>query len=203
MSKPMLSRLSEQEYLRGELDGDTRHEYVDGEVYAMAGAGEAHNLIALNIASKLRDFARGGPCRVFISDMKLHVQTWRAYYYPDVMVTCDPGDHHSHFKERPSLVVEVLSPGTESTDRREKMLAYRTLPSLREYVLVATDKRQVERYRRDEHDEWQLAVGQDDLLLLESVGARLTLDEIYEDVRPDEQPFGAARGEEGREKGEG
>lgn len=184
MHKPMLSGLSEQEYLRGELDSETRHEYVGGEVYAMAGAGEAHNLIALNIASKLRDFARGSPCRVFISDMKLHVQTWKAYYYPDILVTCDPGDNQSHFKERPSLVVEVLSANTESTDRREKMLAYRTLSSLREYVLVATDKRQVEIYRRDAQDEWQFAaVSQDGSLALQSLGASLTLDEVYEDVR--------------------
>jgi Uma2 family endonuclease len=186
MSNPMLSRLSEQEYLSGELISEIRHEYVDGEVYAMAGAGEAHNLIALNIASKLREFVRGGPCRVFISDMKLHVQTWKAYYYPDIMVTCDPDDSHSHYKESPSLVVEVLSPGTESTDRREKMLAYRTLTSLREYVLIASDKRKIERYQRDEHDEWQLTgVDQSAALLLESIGASLTLDDIYEDVRLD------------------
>lgn len=193
MSNPMLSRLSAQEYLHGELSSEIRHEYVDGEVYAMAGAGEAHNLIAGNIFAKLRDFARGGPCRVFISDMKLHVQTWKAYYYPDILVTCDPTDNHSHFKERPSLVVEVLSPNTESTDRREKMLAYRTLSSLKEYVLVATDKRQVEIYRRDEHDEWQLAaVSPDGPLLLESVDASLTLDDIYEDVKLDVQSRGLA-----------
>lgn len=186
MSNLMLSRLSEQDYLRGELSNEIRHEYVDGEVYAMAGAGEAHNLIAGNVFARLREFVRGGPCRVFISDMKLHVKTWKAYYYPDVMVTCDPTDNQSHFKERPSLVVEVLSPSTESTDRREKMLAYRTLSSLREYVLIAADKRQVEIYRRDEQDEWQLAVTSDgEFLSLESVACRLTLDEIYEDVRLD------------------
>jgi len=182
----MLSRLSEQDYLRVELSSEMRHEYVDGEVYAMAGAGEAHNLIAGNVFAKLREFMRGGPCRVFISDMKLHVKTWKAYYYPDVMVTCDPADSQSHFKEQPVLVVEVLSPSTESTDRREKMLAYRTLSSLREYVLIAADKRQVEIYRRDERDEWQLAVTRDgESLLLESVACRLTPDEIYEDVRLD------------------
>lgn len=185
MSNPMLSRLSEQEYLHGELSSEVRHEYVDGEVYAMAGAGEAHNLISLNIASKLREFVRGGPCRVFISDMKLHVRTWKAYYYPDIMVTCDSADSQSHFKELPSLVVEVLSPSTESTDRREKMLACRTLSSLREYLLVASEKRQVELYRRDERAEWQLAaVSQEEPLMLESVGRSLTLDEIYEDVKP-------------------
>jgi Uma2 family endonuclease len=183
----MLSRLGEQDYLRGELSSEIRHEYVDGEVYAMAGAGESHNLIAGNVFAKLREFVRGGPCRVFISDMKLHVKTWKAYYYPDVMVTCDPADSESHFKERPSLVVEVLSPSTESTDRREKMLAYRTLSSLREYVLIAADKRQVEIYRRDEQDEWQLAVTSDgESLSLESIACCLTLDEIYEDVRLDD-----------------
>lgn len=77
--------MSEQDYLRGELSSEIRHEYVDGEVYAMAGAGESHNLIALNIAAKLRELVRGGSCRVFISDMKLHVKTWKAYYYPDVV----------------------------------------------------------------------------------------------------------------------
>ncbi|MFZ3017174.1 MAG: Uma2 family endonuclease [Gallionella sp.] len=184
MSNLMLSRLSAEDYLHGELSSEVRHEYVDGEVFAMAGAGETHNLIAGNIFSKLRDFVRGGPCRVFIADMKLHVQTWKAYYYPDILVTCDPSDSHNYFKERPSLVVEVLSPGTESTDRREKMLAYRTLPSLKEYVLVATDKRRVEIYRRDEQDEWQLAdFNPGDPILLESVGASFTLDEIYEDVK--------------------
>lgn len=189
MGKLVLSRLSEQDYLQGELSSEIRHEYVDGEVYAMAGAGEAHNLIAGNVFARLREFVRGGPCRVFISDMKLHVKTWKAYYYPDVMVVCDPADNQSYFKEQPILVVEVLSPGTESTDRREKMLAYRTLPSLREYVLIAADKRHVEIYRRDDHDEWQLAVTNGGASLpLESVACRLTLDEIYEDVRLDAAP---------------
>ena len=190
MNKPMLSRLSTQDYLRGELDSEIRHEYVDGEVYAMAGAGEAHNLIAGNVFAKLRDFARGGPCRVFISDMKLHVRTWKAYYYPDVLVTCDPSDNHTHFKERPSLVAEVLSPGTERTDRREKMLAYSTLSTLKEYVLIATDKRQVEIYRRDKDDEWQLAViSPDEPLTFASLGASFTLDEIYEDVKLEARPI--------------
>jgi len=168
------------------LTGEIRHEYVDGEVYAMAGAGEAHNLIVGNVFCKLRDFARGGPCWVFIADMKLHVKTWKAYCYPDILVTCDPTDDHNYFKERPSLVVEVLSAGTESTDRREKMLAYRTLSTLQEYVLIATEKRKVEIYRRDEDDEWQLtAVSSDTVFLLESVGLSITLDEIYEDVKLD------------------
>jgi len=176
-------RLTAEDYLSGELTSDIRHEYVDGEVYAMAGAGEAHNLIALNVASFLRSHARGGPCRVFISDMKLHVATWKAFYYPDVMVVCDPDDAQTYYKQSPSLVVEVLSPSTESIDRREKMLAYRTLPSLREYLLIAQDKRQLELYRRADDGDWLLAVrAETGAVQLDSVNASLALDEVYEDV---------------------
>ncbi|HOE41354.1 MAG TPA: Uma2 family endonuclease [Rhodoferax sp.] len=177
-------RLTAVDYLAGEQDSDIRHEYVDGEVYAMAGAGESHNLIALNVASRLRNLVRGGPCRVFISDMKLQVAAWDAFYYPDVMVVCDASDTQTHFKRSPSLVVEVLSPATESIDRREKMLAYRTLPSLREYLLIAQDRRHVELYRRADSGTWFLAAlpeGAD--VPLECVNASLTLDDVYEDVK--------------------
>ncbi|OLP06381.1 hypothetical protein BLL52_2617 [Rhodoferax antarcticus ANT.BR] len=175
--------MTADDYLSGELTSDIRHEYVDGEVYAMAGAGEAHNLIALNVASFLRSHARGGPCRVFISDMKLHVATWKAFYYPDVMVVCDPDDAQTYYKQSPSLVVEVLSPSTESIDRREKMLAYRTLPSLREYLLIAQDKRQLELYRRADDGDWLVAVrAETGAVQLDSVNASLALDEVYEDV---------------------
>ncbi len=177
-------RLTAEDYLSGELTRELRHEYVDGEVYAMAGAGEAHNLIALNVASFLRSHARGGPCRVFISDMKLHVVTWKAFYYPDVMVVCDPNDAQSLYKQHPSLVVEVLSPSAESIDRREKMLAYRTLPSLREYLLIAQDKPQLELYRRADDGDWILAEhAQAGAVQLASVNASLALDVVYEDVK--------------------
>lgn len=186
MTNLKYSRLTEADYLLGELASEIRHEYVDGEVFAMAGAGEAHNLISLNIAARLRGLVRGGPCRVYISDMKLRVKTWKAYYYPDVMVTCDPTDSEANYKERPSLVVEVLSPSTERTDRREKMLAYRTLTDLREYLLVATDKQHVELYRRDAQDEWQLTnLNPADGIHLESLGYDLSLNDIYEDVKLD------------------
>jgi Uma2 family endonuclease len=186
MTNLKYSRLTEVGYLLGELASEIRHEYVDGEVFAMAGAGEAHNLISLNIAAKLRGLVRGGPCRVYISDMKLRVKTWKAYYYPDVMVTCDPTDSEVNHKERPSLVVEVLSQSTERTDRREKMLAYRTLPDLREYLLVATDKQHVELYRRDAQNEWQLTnINPADCIHLDSLGYDLSLNDIYEDVKLD------------------
>lgn len=183
MHHARLTRLNADDYLEGELKSDIRHEYVDGEVYAMAGAGEAHNLIALNVASRLRGAARGGPCRVFISDMKVRVAAWNAFYYPDVLAVCDASDTQTYFKEKPCLIVEVLSSSTESIDRREKMLAYRTLTSLREYVLIAQDKRQIEVYRRGEDGAWSLeTLTEGDVLQLECVGATLSLDEVYEDV---------------------
>ena len=161
-----------------------RREYVDGQVYAMAGAGEAHNLIAGNVFSRLRQAARGGPCRVFISDMKLRVAAWNAFYYPDILVACDPLDGDAYFKEKPCLIVEVLSPATEGIDRREKLLAYRTLDSLREYVLIPQDRRPIEVYRRGDDGGWVLeTLGVGDALTLECVAASLTPDEIYEDVK--------------------
>lgn len=183
MHHARLTSLSADGYLEGELKSDIRHEYVDGEVYAMAGAGEAHNLIAGNVFSRLRGAARGGPCRVFISDMKVRVAEWNAFYYPDILVVCDSSDTHTYFKESPCLIVEVLSPSTEAIDRREKLLAYRTLDSLREYVLIAQDKRRIEVYRRGDDGAWSLeTLTEGDPLHLECIAATLSLDEVYEDV---------------------
>lgn len=184
MRQVRLPSLSADDYLEGELKSDIRHEFVNGEVYAMAGAGEVHNLIAGNVFSRLRAATRGGPCRVFIFDMKVRVAAWNAFYYPDILLTCDPSDTQSYFKERPCLIVEVLSPSTEGIDRREKMLAYRTLPSLREYVLISCDERLIEVYRRGEDEAWSVeTLGEGDLLRLECAGVSMTLDEVYEDVQ--------------------
>ncbi len=183
MRQARLPSLNADAYLAGELKSDIRHEFVNGEVYAMAGAGEAHNLIAGNVFTRLRGAARGGSCRVFISDMKVRVAAWNAFYYPDIVLTCDPSDTEPYFKEHPCMIVEVLSPSTEGTDRREKMLAYRTLPSLREYVLISQDKRLIEVYRCDNDGAWSVAsLGEGDLLRLECAGVSMTLDEVYEDV---------------------
>jgi Uma2 family endonuclease len=179
-------RYTAADYLEGEARSTVRHEFVDGEVYAMAGAGEAHNLIAGNVFARLRSAVRGGPCRVFISDMKLHVAAWNAFYYPDVMVVCNAADANTHYKESPSVIVEVLSDSTAGIDRREKLLAYRTLASLREYVLIAQDKRQIDVYRRapdGANDVWLLeSLGEGDLLQLEIIGVGMSMAEVYEDV---------------------
>jgi Uma2 family endonuclease len=184
MQLALKPQLTAADYLDGERTSDTRHEFVDGHVFAMAGAGESHNLITGNVFAKLRNLVRGGPCRVFISDMKLNVVEWNAFYYPDVMVVCDADDTQPYFKQSPCLVVEVLSPSTASTDRREKMLAYRTVPSLRDYLLISQDKRRVELFRRAADGTWAEAVVVDaGEVALESVQTSLALNDIYEDVK--------------------
>ena len=185
MHRAYQPRFTAADYLEGEKNSTVRHEFIDGEVYAMAGAGEAHNLIAGNVFARLRSAVRGGPCRVFISDMKLHVAAWNAFYYPDVMVVCNAADAHTHYKESPSVIVEVLSDSTAGIDQREKLLAYRTLASLREYVLIAQDKRQIDVYRRQPDGTWSLeSLGEGDLLQLDSVGigVGMSMAEVYEDV---------------------
>jgi len=174
-----------EEYLAFEEQSDVRHEYIAGEVHAIAGSSERHQIIAFNIASALRRAARERGCRVILNDVKLQVEP-DFIYYPDIMLLCDPADDDPYIKERPSLVVEVLSPTTATTDRREKMVKYREIPSLLCYLVVSQDERKLERH-------WRAAVGDpwEFELLLESLNSRITIpgldveltfDEVYEGV---------------------
>ena len=171
-------------YLQGEQDSEIRHEYVAGEVFAMGGAAEAHNRIAGNLFYRLRGQTGGTGCSVFISDMKVRVESHEAFYYPDVLLTCDPNDSNRLYKTHPCLIVEVLSASTEVRDRREKLQAYRSLPSLRDYLLVAQDQRRVERYRRADDGSWHYEVYDSGALRLgcDGLQVELSLDDLYEDV---------------------
>ena len=173
------------EYLEGEPKSPIRHEYIAGAVYAMAGAGERHNRIAGNLFFHLRAACRGKPCGVFMNDMKLRIDDSDSFYYPDVLVTCEPTDTHSLYKKLPCLLVEVLSPSTETIDRREKLLAYRKLSTLRHYVLVSQDQRWVQWHRRNVQGQWEVFDVQDQCTLqltCPGIEVNLSLDEIYEDV---------------------
>ena len=177
--------LSTEEYLQLELTAEVRHEYLAGQIYAMVGASEAHNIIATNLIAILRTHLRGSSCRAFVSDMKVKVKTQQAdiFYYPDILVTCDPDDSEKYFKTKPSLIVEILSKSTEVTDRREKRLNYQTINNLQEYVLVSQDEMKVEIYRKDSNGNWMLAtLGEYDELVLDSVGLTITMGDVYEDV---------------------
>lgn len=143
--------LTPEDYLRLEAESPIKHEYLDGEVYAMAGASDAHVTIAGNLFALLRSHMRGTGCRVYISDMKARIEACNRFYYPDVMVTCDTRDSEtSDYKRFPKLIVEVLSDSTEAFDRGDKFADYQTLESLQEYVLVNTRHQRVECFRRNE-----------------------------------------------------
>jgi Uma2 family endonuclease len=171
------------DYLAGEADSPIRHEYIAGEVFAMAGAGDAHVTIALNLASLLRAHVRGGPCRVYIADMKLRVEQADAFFYPDVFVTCDPADAGRRTaKQQATVVIEVLSERTEGYDRGTKFAHYRRLETLEEYVLVDSRSRTVEVFSRRD-DGWLFqAVPEGGRLRLESLDFGCELDAVYEDV---------------------
>lgn len=182
-----LQTLSPEDYLRLEAQSPARHEYVAGEIYAMTGASIRHNLIALNIASSLRSHLKSSSCRVMMEGVKLHVARDNAYYYPDVMVSCDPRleklSANDMVVEQPVVVVEILSESTAGTDRREKMSAYRKLASLKEYVLVEQDTRHIDIYRRVGDVGWEQVILEGaDVLELASLEFRLPLDEIYDGV---------------------
>lgn len=176
---------TEAEYLKAEQASEVRHEYIGGDLYAMAGASEEHNIISLNIAAAIRAHLRGKPCKVFIHDMKARVYAQLTlYYYPDVMVVCDPGDDDRFFKSKPRIIVEVVSESTRGTDEREKLLTFIQLPSLEEYVLVEQDRMKVTIHRRAA--EWvpEFLEGPEALLKLHSIGFEMPLSAVYEDVPP-------------------
>ncbi len=148
-------RLTPEDFLAWDATQTQRHEFVDGEVFAMAGAGEGHVTVALNVAMALRQHLAGTPCRTFITDMKL--QAAKAFFYPDVMVTCSASDASSPLiKHEPVLLVEVLSPSTAAFDRGNKFATYRTIATLREYLLVDPDKHRADLYRLGGDGLWVL-----------------------------------------------
>lgn len=185
MSLRLMHRyLSVADYLIGERESPTRHEYVDGRLYAIPGASDRHNRIALNIASRLNSHIGEGPCEVFISDMKVKVDPV-VYYYPDVVVCCDPPGRDPYVRTQPVLVIEVLSQHTARIDQHEKLLAYKLVPTLREYVLIAQDHCHVEVHRRTDPEGWnrEILTEPDEVLQLNSVSMELPLADIYRGVR--------------------
>lgn len=184
MAEPALNlpRMTAKEYLELERDASCKHEFVDGIVYAMAGASRRHNLISGDVFGALLSRVRP-PCVVFSSDMKVHVQesTTERYYYPDTHVSCSDLDNDEQFNSLPLLVVEVASDSTEGYDRGEKFATYRLLPSLLEYVLIQQVTPQVEVFRR--RTGWQSEhFGLADQVTLESIQLTLPVATFYQRV---------------------
>lgn len=183
--------ISVEDYLEGEKVSDVRHEYVAGQVFAMTGTSEAHNRIAGNLFFHLRAATRGKDCGVFMNDLKVSVPSQQAYYYPDVMLSCEGYDAQAYVKFAPCLIAEVLSPSTKHIDRREKLLGYRQLESLRYYLVVAQDRPLVEVWQRDlssaSETVWsqQRLTAPDAAVVIDCppVSCTLRLADLYEDVR--------------------
>ena len=145
---PSYPLLSESEYLDGEALAKTKHELVDGQAYAMAGASEYHNLLSSNMLTELKNRLKGSPCRVFIADMK--VRAGSDFFYPDVMVVCQQDDANAYYKNAPTLIVEVLSKSTRRFDKTQKRLRCQQIPSLEYYVLIEQDIAEIVVFSRQE-----------------------------------------------------
>ena len=174
--------LSPEDYLAGELLSEERHEYIAGVVHAMAGASAVHNTISLNIYGTVYNHLKGKTCQGFGSDMKLRLNFGpdTVFYYPDAMVVCDPTDDATYYRERPVLIIEVLSPQTARVDQREKFLAYRTLPSLEVYVLVDQSRCYVTLYRRATNWSPEILTDPSDFLTVPALGWSVPLRDLYE-----------------------
>jgi Uma2 family endonuclease len=175
---------SAADYLAWEAAQPERHEYIDGEVFAMAGAEDRHVTVAGNLYMTLRQHLSGSACRTYMSDMRLHVAAANSYFYPDVLVTCSALDQASAMvKTEPKLIVEVLSPTTAACDRGLKFSHYRTLTSLEEYVLVDLDTRATDCCRKGADGLWVLhPFGRGEAVELASVALTLTAAQLFAEV---------------------
>lgn len=176
--------LSELEYLALEQQSTVRHEWIEGQMVAMAGSSKQHNTIAGNIFTHCHITLRNTPCRPYSSDIKVRALSNRNYYYPDIVVGCESDESNDYYLEKPCLIVEVLSESTEKRDRTEKLIAYLNIPSLKAYVLVAQDKPEVDCFYRDEQGIWQvkLLTGLEAVLELPCVSTPISLADIYTNV---------------------
>lgn len=186
MSSQPTTYLTPAQYLSVEREAEYKNEYIDGEMVAMTGASRKHNLITVNITSEIGQQLKGRTCEAYASAMRVRVPSSRLYTYPDVVVCEEPvfEDDHLDTLLNPTLIVEVLSNSTELYDRGKKFGFYRTIESLKDYLLVAQDERRIEHYTKQADGRWLLAEysSQEDVIELESIQCRLALGEVYDKV---------------------
>jgi len=187
--------ITPDEYLALEERAAVKHEYLDGVIYAwqgygpaaMAGGSRVHNEIVQNLVVALRPAIRGGPCRTFATDMRLHVRAKDAFFYPDIMITCSVTDlagdgTRVNVISEPIAIMEVLSESTEAFDRGEKFETYKLIPTLREYLLVPTAGRCIEAYRRQPDGSWALLRYDGIPVEIQSLNCTVTPDAIFESL---------------------
>ena len=185
IASPKQVRMTAEEYLAWEARQEVRHEYCDGEVFAMAGGTKGHDEIAFNLRRSLIDRVEQQDYNMSGSDVKVMTNEGRSYRYPDLSVSCDKRDRENDsFYEFPKLIVEVLSSSTESADRDEKFQEYIQIPTLEEYVLVNAKRMQVECYRRGEGRMWlYFPYKEGDRVEIDSLNIEIPIEQIYKNVR--------------------
>jgi len=180
--------ISIEEYLEGEVISIVKQEYIDGEVFAMAGASTKHNSISINVSSNIYSGLKksNSTCRVFSSDMKVKASlSSTSFFYPDVMVVCDTDDEDDYYQNTPKLIVEVISKSTRRNDFTTKMMSYFNIPSLEEYVLIEQDFCQVYVYRKNEN--WKsTAYFLGDEINFESIDTIISVEDIYYQIKNDD-----------------
>lgn len=180
-------RYTAEEYLELERQAEYKSEFVDGEIFAFAGASESHNLIATNCTGELRQQLKGKPCKLYSSDMRVQLAESRRYTYPDVLVTCGDAEFVDEKRDtltNPTLITEILSPSTEGYDRGKKFESYRQLSSLQTYMIISQDKPLVEVFERQEDESWRFNAyrGLNASVPLPTLGCNLSLREVYDRI---------------------
>lgn len=180
----LVEAISESDYLAGEKLATERHEYVKGHTYLMAGASKRHNRIARNFITRLESAAKRQGCEIFFSDMKVQIEKNAAYYYPDVVISCEDDESDDYYLEKPCLIVEVTSESTLRKDYMEKSWAYQSIPSLQAYLVVAQDKPQVDMLIRSSEGDWQLQQfdSLEDEIWLPCLESLLLVKDVYADA---------------------
>ncbi len=189
MGLPKLKpKISQQDYLEGEKISQIKHEYLDGEVYEMAGTSIRHNRIIRNLLSRLNEKLGGSDCETFFVDIKVYVKKLNRYYYPDLLVVCGEINQDEHFTNRPLIIIEILSPSTALTDRREKMFAYKEIESLEEYVLIEQNKIYAEIYRRRDDGLWSwIEFDENEEIEFDSIGFKMRMTDVFKGIEFPEQ----------------
>lgn len=180
------SKTSFEDYLDAEKISSVRHEFIDGEVHAMAAANDRHNLIAGELLAMLTVHLRESDCEPFFRDIKVRVLQ-NVVYYPDILVSCEPEPESRYFRNNPKLIVEITSPSTRQIDHREKLLFYLKMPSVQEYVIVDQHRMYVEVHRRQPNGGWitHYFTERDDVVEMQSVDLSFPLPDLYRRVKLD------------------
>ncbi len=191
-AQPQIADMTPEEYLALERQAEYKSEYFDGEIFAMSGASPTHNQITANVLAEIHAQFKKRPCRVYVNDMRVKVSPTGLYTYPDIVALCDKPRFDDAQKDtllNPTVLIEILSDSTANYDRGAKFKHYRTLDSLKEYLLVAQNEYHIEHYVRQANNQWLLSETSHliDVIELPSINCRLVLTDIYDKVEIENQ----------------